>query len=233
MDQKRDLDLKKIESIHFTGIKGVGMTALSLCAKDLGKKVTGSDTDETFPTDPVLKKRGIKVKIDFKETNLPKKLDLLIHTGAHGGSTNIEVITAQKRVVPTLNLAQALRLFTQNKQVIAVAGVGGKSSTSAMLSVVLDSAGLLPSFSVGVGNISGLGTPGRFVKKSNTFVVEADEYVADPVADKTPRFHYLDPYIAILTNIEHDHPDVYPSIKDIFAAYKTFVKKFQAMAPLL
>lgn len=225
MDQKKDLNLKKIKSIHFTGIKGVGMTALSLCALDLGKKITGSDTDETFPTDQSLKKRGIKVKVGFREANLTKKLDLLIHTGAHGGSTNPEVIAARKRGIPTLNLAQGLQLFTKNKQVIAVAGVGGKSTTSAMLSVVLDSAGLLPSFSVGVGNIPGLDTPGRFNKKSPVFVVEADEYVADPTADQTPRFHYLDPSIAILTNIEHDHPDVYPSIDSIFSAYKTFVNK--------
>ena len=217
------MDLKKINSIHFTGIKGVGMTALALCAQDLGKKVSGSDTDEIFPTDKVLKQRKLKPKVGFKESNLPKKLDFLIHTGAHGGSTNLEVITAQKRGIPTLNLAQGLKLFTKDKQVIAVAGVGGKSTTSSMLAVLLDSAGLLPSFSVGVGSIKNLDAPGRFSKKSKFFVVEADEYVADPTADKTPRFHYLDPSIAILTNIEHDHPDVYPTIEDIFAAYKIFI----------
>ncbi|MBU1085091.1 MAG: UDP-N-acetylmuramate--L-alanine ligase [Candidatus Beckwithbacteria bacterium] len=217
--------LNKIKSIHFTGIKGVGMTPLALCALDLKKKVTGSDTDEVFPTDKVLKKRGIKVKVGFKAKNLPKKLDLLIYTGAHGGSTNLEVTTAKDRGIPTLNLAQGLQLFTQNKQVLAVAGVGGKSSTSAMLAVVLNSAGLKPSFSVGVGNISNLETPGRFVKKSKVFIVEADEYVADPTADQTPRFHYLNPSMAILTNIEHDHPDVYPSLDDIFATYKTFISR--------
>ncbi|MEA3355126.1 MAG: UDP-N-acetylmuramate--L-alanine ligase [Patescibacteria group bacterium] len=217
--------LSKINSIHFTGIKGVGMTALALCALDLGKKVTGSDVSETFPTDQVLKKRKIKVKINFNQKNLPKNLDLLIHTGAHGGSTNIEVITAKEKNIPVLNLAQGLKLFTQNKLVVAVAGVGGKSTVSAMLSVVLNSAGIKPSFAVGVGNISNLNTPGRFVKKSKVFVVEADEYVADPTKDLTPRFHYLKPHIAIITNLEHDHPDVYLSLKDTFNAYQTFIDK--------
>lgn len=219
------MDLSSVKTIHFTGLKGVGMTALALIAQDYGLKVTGSDIDETFPTDKVLSKRKLKPKIGFSADNLPKKLDLLIYTGAHGGATNREVLATKLRNIPCLNLAQGLKLFLGNKKQIAVSGVGGKSTISGMLSVLLDSAGLKPSFSVGVGNISGLDAPGRFVKTSPWFVIEADEFVADPVKDLTPRFHYLDPYVAIVTNLEHDHPDVYPSFKDLFKAYLTFLKK--------
>ena len=219
------MDLKKVKSIHFTGIKGVGMAALAICAKDLKIKVTGSDTDEVFPTNQALKQRKINWKIGFSEKNLPKTCHLVIYTGAHGGSTNPEVIAAQAKNIPILNYGQALALFTQGKKVIATAGVGGKSTTASMLAAILDSAGLNPSFAVGVGNITNLNTPARFSKKSDLFIVETDEYVADPHTDKTPKFHYLAPHIAIITNIEHDHPDVYPSIRSIYKSFKIFVDK--------
>ncbi len=219
------MNLGQVKTIHFTGIKGVGMTALALCAQDLGIKVSGSDISETFPTDAILKKRKLKPKLDFVDTNLPKKLDLLIYTGAHNGSQNPEVLAALKKGVKCFNLAQGLKLFTHNKKVLSVAGVGGKSTTSAMLASVLDSAGLKPSFAVGVGDIPGLNAPGRFNLRSPYFVIEADEFVADPLADLTPRFHYLDPYIAIITNLEHDHPDVYPQFDKLINAYQIFVNK--------
>jgi len=218
------MELKQLKSIHFTGIKGVGMTSLALCAQDLGKKVTGSDIKEVFPTDQILKKRQLKWKTGFSPNHLPRKCDLVIYTGAHGGITNPEVVAAKQKNIPVLNYGQALAIFASNKKVLASAGVGGKSTTSAMLATILDSAGLKPSFAVGVGNISNLHTPARFSKASPYFVIETDEYVADPQADLTPKFHYLKPHMAILTNIEHDHPDVYPSLEKIYQAFKKFLQ---------
>ena len=227
------MQLNKIKLIYFTGIKGVGMTALALIAKDFGIKVTGSDVAEVFPTDKVLKKQKIKINQDFLEKHITKKIDLLIYTGAHGGATNPEVIKAKSLNIPCLNLAQGLKLFTQTKKVLAVAGVGGKSTVSAMLSVVLDQAGLEPSYSVGVGSISNLDAPGRFNKRSPWMIVEADEFVADPLRDRTPRFHYLDPHLTIITNVEHDHPDVYPTLDSLFKAYLTFLKKVPSTGTII
>lgn len=227
------MNLKKLKTIHFTGIKGVGMTALALCAQDLGKIVTGSDTDETFPTDPVLKKRGIKVKLGFKSQNLPRHCDLLIYTGAHGGSTNPEVIAAKAQAIPVLSHAEALGLFSQGKKTLAVAGVGGKTTVAAMLANLLDSAGFQPSFAVGVGNIFSLNTPGRMIKTSACFVVEADEYVTDPKINLTPRFHYLKADLAIITNLEYDHPDVYPSLDAVYRSFVNFLKPVPASGAII
>ncbi len=221
------MNLKKIKSIHFTGIKGVGMTALALCALDLGKKISGSDTAEVFPTSQILTKRKIKIKLGFSPNNLPKNCDLVVYTGAHGGSDNLEVQAALKRRIPVLSHAQALGLFGQEKKTLAVAGVGGKSSTAAMLATVLTTAGCPIGFAVGVGNIPCLGAPGRMSKKAQYFVAEADEYVTDPANNLTPRFHYLNPYLAIITNLEHDHPDVYQNLEQIFASFKKFINKTQ------
>lgn len=218
------MNLKKIKTIHFTGIKGVGMTALALCADDIGKKISGSDTPEVFPTSKVLKKRKIKIKLGFSPAHLPNNCDLVIYTGAHGGQDNLEVQAALKLKIPVLSHAQALGLFSHNKQTLAVAGVGGKSSTAAILATVLTTAGCSTGFAVGVGDIPCLGAPGRLRKNAQYFVVEADEYVTDPLHNQTPRFHYLNPYLAIITNLEHDHPDVYQNLEQIFDSFKTFVK---------
>ena len=221
------MNLKKIKTIHFTGIKGVGMTALALCALDLGKKISGSDIAEVFPTSQVLIKRKIKVKIGFSPAHLPKNCDLLVYTGAHGGQDNQEVQTALKLKVPILSHAQALGLFSYNKQTLAVAGVGGKTSTAAMLAAVLTTAGCSTGFAVGVGNIPCLNPPGRMSQNAQYFVVEADEYITDPRHNQTPRFHYLNPYLAIITNLEHDHPDVYQNLEQVFASFRKFINKTQ------
>ncbi|MFH0943068.1 MAG: UDP-N-acetylmuramate--L-alanine ligase [Candidatus Beckwithbacteria bacterium] len=218
------MNLKKIKSIHFTGIKGVGMTALALCAQDLGKKVSGSDLADIFPTDKILKKQKLKVKLGFDPKHLPKNCDLVIYTGAHQGQTNPEVQSAISQNIPVLAHAQALALFAEGLPLIAVAGVGGKTSTSAMIATVLNSAGFHPAYAVGVGNILGLNTPGAYHRSSRYFVAEADEYVTDPVSNLTPRFHYLKPYVAVITNLEYDHPDVYPNLQAIFDSFSAFIK---------
>lgn len=218
------MNLKKAKAIHFTGIKGVGMTALALACQDLGKKLSGSDTAEIFPTDAILKKRQIKIKIGFNPQYVPKNCDLLIYTGAHGGSNNPEVISAKKRQIPVLAQAQALGQLAEGKQTVAVAGVGGKTTTAAMIASILTSAGFKPAFCIGAGNITNLGVPGRCPKQAKLFVAEADEYMTDPGVNFTPRFHYLNPQVAVLTNLEYDHPDVYPDLAAVYQSFQTFIQ---------
>jgi len=215
--------LNNIHSIHFTGIKGVGMTALACCAQDLGIKISGSDIDEVFVTDAILKKRRIKWLIDFKAKNINYP-DLLITTGAHGGLANPEVTEAKKKDIPLMTHGEALGLFMKKKIGISVCGVGGKTTTSAILATILRLSGLHPSYAVGVGEIFPLGAPGLYDKKGALFVAEADEYATSIGIDNRPRFSWQDPKFIICTNIEHDHPDVYKNINDI---KKTFLKFFQ------
>jgi UDP-N-acetylmuramate--alanine ligase len=217
------MNFLKAKNIHFTGVLGVGMAALALAAKDMGKKVSGSDTDEVFPTNKILKKNRIKIRTGFTPKNLPKNCDLVVYTGAHHGSNNQEVIAAKNRSITTINYAQALSQISEGKDLIATAGVGGKSSTAAMIATILTSAGLKPSYAVGVGAMSPLGEPGKYNKKGRWFVAESDEFVADPVSDPTPKFHYLKPTVAVITNLEHDHPDIYPTINDVYQSFTKFV----------
>ncbi|HDS11802.1 MAG TPA: UDP-N-acetylmuramate--L-alanine ligase, partial [Candidatus Wirthbacteria bacterium] len=206
------INLKQINKIHFTGIKGVGMSGLTLIAKQMGKQVTGSDVEEKFITDKVLLDNGIQPLIGFDPDRV-EQVDLVICTGAHGGKTNPEPIRAQKLGILVLMQAEALGLFSQGKKVIAISGCHGKTTTSAMLAWVLQQAGLDPSFAVGTSEIAGLGFAARY-GQGEYFVIEADEYMTCPKTDRAPRFLYLNPFIIVVTNIEHDHPDRYASIAE-------------------
>jgi len=215
----------KAKTIHFTGIKGVGMAALTGIALDQKKIVSGSDTAEVFPTDAWLKTTKAKIKIGFEAAHLPKNCDLLVYTGAHQGLSNPEVLAAKKRGIATLNYAQALAQVSQRKTLLATSGVGGKSTTASLLATILESAGAKPSWAIGVVGLAPLGQPGCWRNAGQYLVAETDEFVADPSGDLTPKFHYLNPAVAIITNLEHDHPDIYPTLNDVYASFTAFAKR--------
>ena len=211
--------------IHFTGIKGVAMTALALCAQDLQIGISGSDIEEEFVTDEILKERGITWSVGFSPDNLVPKPSLLITTGAHGGLNNPEVLAAKEMGIPVLTHAEALSKFSSGKNVVTVCGVGGKTTTASMIAHLLATAGKRPSFAIGVGNIFPLGTPGRFEHKGKEFVTEADEFAVSPGIDNRPRFIFQNPKLLVVTNIEHDHPDIYPSFEDTKKVFLEFINK--------
>lgn len=216
------MEITKLKSIHFVGIKGVGMTALACCAQDLGIRVTGSDIEEVFVTDEVLRKRGLSWGVGFRGENIPEGTDLVITTGAHGGLGNPEVLEAKKMEIPVVTHAEALGMFMEGKEGISVCGVGGKTTTASMVATILDQGGLNPSFAIGVGDIFSLGAPGRYDQKGKYFVAEADEYAASPGIDNRPRFTFQHPKIIMVTNIEHDHPDFYPNLEATKKVFQQF-----------
>lgn len=210
-----------IGSVHFVGIKGVAMTALSIIAKQKGLRVTGSDTEEVFPTDEVLQRFGISSVAGFSPRNVPA-CDLVVYTGAHKGLLNVEVEEAKRRQIPVLSHGKALGLFMKDKKALSVAGSHGKTTTSALIAFVLNQAGWKPSFAIGCGEIMKLKTSAAW-NTGDYFVAEADEYVTDPTADVTPRFLWQNPYGLLITNVDFDHPDVYKDIKAVKQAFTQFV----------
>lgn len=214
-----NIDFKERKHIHFTGIKGVGQTALSLCAEDLGIKVTGSDVEERFVTDETLKKAGIDYKVGFRAKNVSDSVDLLVTTGAHKGYENPEYQYAQKKGIVAVSYAKALGSLANTKKVITMVGVGGKSTISSMLATVFDYGGLNPSFVVGVGSINPLGRPGRYDEGGTHFICEGDEYVVSPGIDNRAKFLLLKPEIVVVSNIEHDHPDIYKNVDETLKVF--------------
>lgn len=199
------------KSVFFIGIKGVGMTSLALAMQESGYIVSGSDTEEVFITDEVLNKRQIKVSL--LSDPIPP-CDLIIYSAAYPvPSTNI----------PTKTLAQALADFVSTRRVIAVSGVGGKTTTSAMLSALFHHAGRDVGYYVGTSTIAGLPTPGS-CGTDPYYVVEADEYAISK-SDKRPKFALLNPEIVITTNIVHDHPDIYPTEGDTLRVFSDLISR--------
>lgn len=219
------MELKNLKHIHFTGIKGVAMTSLSLCAQDYGIKVTGTDTDEIFVTDEVLRERKIKWEVGFGNNKWTQKPDLLITTGAHGGFNNKEVVLAKENGISVMSQAEALNLFSKGKELISVCGVGGKTTISSIIAAIFEINNVEVSYAIGVGKIYPTGYGGKYSEKSKYFVCEADEFVVSPGVDDRPKFSLLSPKIVVVTNIEHDHPDIYPTISDTKNAYSSFLSK--------
>lgn len=201
------------------------MTSLALCAQDLGIEVEGSDIEEIFVTDQILANRKINWQKGFSPKNIDKSVDLVITTGAHGGLKNPEVVFAQNQKIPVITHAEGLKLFSEGKDTLAVCGVGGKTTVASMLANLLTDAGLSPSYAVGVGKIYPLGFPGKYDLSGKHFVCEADEFAVCPGINNAPRFSFLNPKVIVTTNIEHDHPDIYPSLEDTKKAFLEFFAK--------
>lgn len=207
-----------IGKIHFIGIKGVGMTALALLAKEKGYEVTGSDVAESFVTDDTLQEAGIQVN-PFDINNIRDNLDLVVISAAYG-KDNIEVKVARDKHLEVMFYSEALAFFARDSHLIAVAGIHGKTTTAAMISFLLVRANLDPSFIIGAGKVGALANPGH-AGTGDYFVVEADEYRKSP-EDTSSKFFDLSPEIEIITSIEMDHPDIFSSEELIFDAFYKF-----------
>lgn len=198
------------------GIKGVGMTMLAQFLSSQGHSVSGSDIVDTFLTDKVLKKEGIKVVSPFAVGNIPQKIDLVIYSSAFNIDNNVELaVLSQRKDLELKSYAQALGgIFNQYKG-IAVCGSHGKTSVSAWLGYVLYKAGKRPNVLVGsrVPQFKGSSLLG----KSKLFVAEVDEY--------QNKLQYFQPQGVVLNNIDFDHPDFFKTKASYQQTFIDFVKK--------
>ena len=222
--------------VHLVGIKGVAMTALAQLLGDYGVAITGSDVAADFVTQDILATLNLPVQSSFLEA-LPEKTECVIYTAAHQAVNNPQVQLALATGLATFSHAEALAIFFNQKQGIAVCGVGGKSTTAAMITWILERLGQQPSYAIGVGSIVGLTQTGKFSSTGKTFIAEADEYVTNPTEPdpklRVARFSYLRPSVIVCTNILHDHPDVYPEEADTLAIFNQFFKQLTTPGTLI
>lgn len=195
--------------LHMIGIGGVGVSGLARMLARRGYVVTGSDMNDS-PTVRELRTEGIPVAIGHDAANVGAA-DLVVMTAALRPD-NPELVAAGRRGIPVVKRAALLGLLANPSICLAVAGSHGKSTTSGMATLALAHAGLDPSFAVGA-TVRELGTNAR-VGSGPHFVVEADEY--------DHSFLWLRPQVAIVTNIEHDHPDIFPDFDSILNAFERF-----------
>lgn len=196
--------------IHLIGIGGSGLSAIARVLLESGDTVSGSDR-QLSPLAQSLQADGAKVVVGHRPENV-NGADLVIRSSAIPDQ-NVEVQAARAASIPVLKRVDFIGQLMTDRQGIAVAGTHGKTTTSAMIAWVLSSLDQDPSFIIG-GVVANLGTNAH-AGRGNAFVIEADEY------DRM--FLGIYPHIAVVTNVEHDHPDCYPTSEDYFQAFQEFV----------
>lgn len=195
--------------LHLVGVGGSGMSAIAHVLLDRGFEVSGSDLQEN-ETINSLRERGATVTIGHAKENI-SGADVLIISSAIPPA-NPELVAAREEGLPVLKRADFLRYLMSGQVGIAVAGTHGKTTTTAMIAHILMETGQDPSVILGgeLPLIKGNGRAGH----GDYFVVEADEY--------DHMFLGLRPDIAVITNIEHDHPDIFPTLVDYLDAFCEF-----------
>jgi UDP-N-acetylmuramate--alanine ligase len=194
--------------VHVVGIGGIGMSGLAAVLHEQGYVVTGSDSGSNAQTEH-LAATGIEIQLGHSDTTNAAAADLVVITAAV--RENPEIAAATEREIPIIKRAKLLGMLAQQKISIAVAGSHGKSTTSGMLVTALAALGADPSYVVGA--VVGSSGSNSAWTEGEHIVVEADEY------DRS--FWTLSPDVAIVTNIEFDHPDIFTqeSYDEAFARF--------------
>lgn len=208
------IDLKKIKKIHFIGIGGIGVSAMARILSFQGKIISGSDLVPSSITND-LKNLGFKIYIGkHKAENIKNDVDLVVHTVAVEPK-NPEILQAKKLKIHTMTYPELLGELSHDKFSICIAGTHGKTTTTSMVSLILEKAGFDPTCIIG-SNIEAFRGNAR-LGKSKFLVLEADEYKA--------AFLNYHPDIIIITNIEYEHPDCYKNLDDVISTFEKFIKK--------
>ena len=197
------------QGIHIVGIGGAGMSAMARVLIGQGHQVSGSDAKESKRL-LALQQLGIEVVVGHSAANVEKAEVIIASTAIP--SSNIELITASELGIEILSRATALAMMANSFAIVAVAGTHGKTTTTSMLTVALQSVGKDPSFIIG-SELNETGSNGHS-GDSEWFLVEADE--------SDGSFLSLTPQIGIITNIEADHLDRWDSLDEIEAAFVKF-----------
>ncbi len=224
-----DMTLNRIPEnarvIHLSAVCGTGMGALAGMLKDSGYEVRGSDANVYPPMSTFLEKKGIPVAQGFSAKNLDPAPDLVV-IGNALSKDNPESVAVRDLKLPFVSFPQALNaFFASRKSPLLVTGTHGKTTTSALLSWVLFSAGLEPTFMI--GGIATNFESNHRVGEGPHMVIEGDEYDS-AFFDKRPKFLHYRPSRAILTSVEFDHADIY---KDLAAVTEAFGKFLDGLDP--
>ncbi len=198
---------------HLIGIGGSGLSAIARVLLERGELVSGSDMSESTFLDG-LRDLGAQVAVGHAAENV-RGADAVIVSSAVK-EDNVELAAARAAGIPVYKRSEFFGPLTRGKRTVAVSGTHGKTTTTGEIAHLLVRQGLDPSFIAG-GALTDFGGSNARAGKGDYFVIEADEY------DRA--FLGLSPWIAVLTNVEHDHPDCYPTLEDLYRAFAQFLDR--------
>ncbi|OGL66397.1 UDP-N-acetylmuramate--L-alanine ligase [Candidatus Uhrbacteria bacterium RIFCSPHIGHO2_01_FULL_63_20] len=210
-----------LKRAHFVGIGGIGMSAAAKFLAARGVAVTGSDMKTSAIAD-ALAARGVSVSIGQSALNVPEDAGLIVYSSAVP-ETNPERVRAKELGVPERSYPEFLGEISKAKRTIVVTGTNGKSTTTAMLGLILEAAGMDPTVIVG-SLVPGFPDGNLRVGKGEWFVVEGCEYRANVLN--------LDPEAIVFTNIEEDHLDYFKDIDHIRQVFQSFADKAKGKGPV-
>jgi len=206
------INLSQIKHAHCIGVGGIGLSAIAeiLLSRDI--TVTGSDMKESEITDNLIEK-GAHIFLGHRERNV-EGADVVIYSAAVGAD-NPELMRAKELGIPVMTRAEMLgTLMKEHKSSIAISGTHGKTTTTSMVSLILDNAGMKPTILVG-GNLTEIGGNVK-IGEGDYFITEACEYMDS--------FLSLRPKIEIILNIDSDHLDYFKDINHIVESFDKFAK---------
>ena len=206
--------------MYLIGIGGTGLSAIARVLLESGYQVSGSDR-VLSPMAEALRAKGVHISIGHRAENV-KGAQVVVRSSAIPDD-NVEVQAAREQGIPVLKRSEFLSSLMEGYFRIAVAGTHGKTTTTAMIVWMLTALGQDPTFIAG-GVLTNLQTNAH-AGKGRAFVIEADEY--------DHMFLGLKPQLAVVTNIEHDHPDCYPTPEDFFKAFNEFATQVGSDGTLL
>jgi UDP-N-acetylmuramate--alanine ligase len=204
--------LGRTRRVHFVGVGGIGMSGIAELLANLGYDVSGSDAKTSDMTDR-LARLGVRIVRGHDASNLGAADVVVTSSAIQAG--NVEVEEARRRHIPVIPRAEMLAELMRLRYGIAVAGAHGKTTTTSMVALVLERAGLDPTAVIG-GRLSAFGSNAR-LGRGDYMVVEADE------SDRS--FLKLTPAIAVVTNIDREHMESYGSWDALQQAFVDFANK--------
>lgn len=215
--------------LYFVGITGHAMRGLAWAAHQLGYTVTGLDEPATDPGASWVTERGLHWTRDFQPTYLDGVTAIIV-TGAHVSNDAPVIIEARRRNIAVKSYAQLVGELTVDAHVIAVAGTHGKTTTTSLITWLLEAAGRRPDFLIGIRPFN-FDTSVRLTG-AKLAVVEGDEYRASPLEDKS-KLQYLHPQTLVLTNVEMDHPDFFDDLAAVQRRFGEIVAALPADGRLI
>jgi UDP-N-acetylmuramate--alanine ligase len=208
------MNFSSIKRLHLVGIGGIGMSGIAEILLSQGFEVSGSDMQRSETTERLVG-NGATIFIGHDASNITGA-DVVVYSSAVKPEENAETRAALQQHVPIIRRAEMLSELSRLHYCLAIAGTHGKTTTTSMCGLALMKAGFDPTVIVG-GRLRGLGGSNARLGKGDWIVLEADEY------DRS--FLQLLPTIAVITNVEADHLDIYSDLDDIKGAFAEFANK--------
>jgi UDP-N-acetylmuramate--alanine ligase len=201
--------------IHMVGAKGTGMAALAEVLAAHGAILSGSDVADVFYTDAILNALGVSMHVGFDAALLPADVALVVHSAAYARDANPELLEAARRGLAILNYPEALGALSRRYDSSGIAGVHGKTTTTAFAGSLASALGL-PATVLAGSAVASFGGRSTMIAGDSYFIAETCEY----------RRHFLNfrPRRIVLTSIESDHQDFYPTFEDIYAAFLDYLR---------